>query len=153
MKRWLLLALLAALLAVAGCGSGVRALELPDRESVFSESSVGELAGVPMALAYDRLDMKSGFACWAWQETDGLPRLLVVELRFPPADCDSLYGLAGEGAEGLAVAGGEACYDGRALHLRAGQLYARISALGFPSELDALRQAADALAEAINTNQ
>ncbi len=149
MKRFVLLALLALLLAAPGCSSKGMIPALPDRESILPGPLVSELAGVPMELAYDRLNADDGFACWAWQETEGLPKLLVVELRFPPADCDGLYAQACEGAEGLAVAAGEACYDSRAAHLRVGALYVRIAALGFADESGAIRRVAKELAETV----
>ena len=153
MKRFLCFIFLALLMAASGCGTGGKEPSLPDRETLLPESLVSELAGMPMTLVYDRLDAESGFACWAWQETEGMPRLLVVELRFPPADCDGLYELAQDGAEMLAAPDGtRACYDGRAAHLRAGVFYIRISALGFPAEADALRSVVEALALAAGTN-
>ena len=152
MNRIVLLALLALMLAAPGCSSKGISPALPDRETILPESLVSELAGVPMELAYDRLNAEDGFACWAWQEAEGLPRLLVVELRFPPADCDGLYAKACEGADGLATIVGEACYDGRAAHLRVGALYVRISALGFSDEAGAIQRVARMLSETVKTN-
>ena len=148
MKRVVMVVLLAVVLAASGCSSKGMGPALPDRLSLLPDSLVSELAGEPMELAYDRLDANEGFACWAWQETEGLPRLLVVEIRFPPADCDGLYRQASDGADAIAVTNGEACYDHRAAHLRAGIYYIRISALGFEDEEESLRQVAMALAEA-----
>ena len=153
MKRLMVLAFLVLMLAAQGC-SGAKSPVLPDRESLLPDDLIGELAGAPMELAYDRLDKDSGFACWAWQDTDGIPRLLAVEIRFPPADCDGLYQRASEGVEGIIMPeGATACYDGRAAHLRAGAFYARISALGFPAETEALRQVAEILAGAVRPNK
>lgn len=149
MKRFIVLVILLLAMA-AGCAAGGKDVALPDRALLLPDTVVSGLAGVPMALVYDRLDRKAGFAFWAWQETEGLPRLLAIELRFPPADCDGLYEAAQAGAELLvAPDGAAACYDGRAAHVRIGAFYGRISALGLQEEKDALQQVIDGLVPAL----
>lgn len=149
-----ILALLLLLAAVAGCAAGKGPAALLHREELLSDARVNELAGSPMRLVCDSIDEKNGFACWAWEESEGLPKLLVLEFRFPPQDCDGLYEDALQGAAPAPMPEGvSACYDDRAVHLRVGSFYVKIASMGIQNEKDALNRLAVELAGAFGAAQ
>jgi hypothetical protein len=135
MKRLILLLIM--LLAATGCSAG--AGNLPDRAQMLPDSFIKSLAGAPMRLLHDQCDAGSGYAQWAWEETEGTPRLLFVEVWVSPSAFDKLYGQAMAGAEVMSVPeGAEAREDGRAIFLKTGGLCFRIVAMGFTEEQDVL---------------
>lgn len=146
MKRALVVFVL--LIACAGCASGRGRPGVPLRAETLPDGFVAGVAGAPMKLAFDRLDEKKGYAGWAWEEDEGgAPKLLLVEIWACPADCEALYEQALEGAEPIgAPVGAEACWDGRAAHMKAGGCFARIVTMGFPEEEYALEMLATKLA-------
>jgi hypothetical protein len=130
---------LALVLVCAGCSAGPGPPDIPARSEALPDSFVSDVAGVPMKLAFDRLDAAAGYAGWAWEETGGMPKLLLVEIWDCPKDCERLYEKALSGAERIdAPEGADACWDGRAVHMKAGGCFVRIVTLGFPGEEDAL---------------
>lgn len=138
MKRILALMLL-ALLAATGCSSEKGGLNGKlNRDDMLPGSLVSLFAGGPMKPVRDFRDAGTGFVSWAWEESDGSPKLLVVEIWMPPADCDGLYANASGGAEPVrSPVGSSACCDGRAVHIRCGVFYVRMAMLGFQEEQDA----------------
>lgn len=148
MKRMALLVLL--VIVAAGCSPGGDAGPgALDREALLPGDYVSGIAGAPMKPVFDIRDAGTGIARWAWEETEGTPRLLVVEVCFPPEDCDALYNAAQAGAASAPLvtpAEAVACYDGRAAHIRFGAYYIRVAALGIREEKDALALVAARLA-------
>lgn len=139
MKRLLVsFLLLAAVLTAAGCRR--QQAIMPDRATVLPDDFVSNLAGTPMKLSFDRSDVKAHTAEWAWEETDGTPKLLYVQLWAEPADCDGMYAQAsGTDAQVMkAPDGAQACRNDRAVFMRTGDYYIRIVTLGFAEEEDAL---------------
>lgn len=135
MKR--LFVLLILLLAAAGCSAGVR--DLPNRADMLPDSFVSNVAGAPMRLSLEQFDAAAGYAGWAWEETEGTPKLLLVEAWNSQPSFDKLYGQAMAGAEAMsAPEGAEARGDGRAVYLKTGEFCFRIVAMGFAEEEDAL---------------
>ena len=141
------------LLAVGGCAAGKdRYAGRLVREDVLPDSYISQLAGVPMVLAYDRMDITAGYLGWAWEEAEGMPKILTVDIRYPPTDCDKLYEEAKANAEGMNMPQGvSACYDARAAHVRIGDYYVRLAVLGISSDMEALEQVIGQLAAVIQT--
>lgn len=139
MKRILALILL-ILLAAAGCSPDKGGLSSKlIRDDILPVSLVSLFAGAPMKPVRDARDEGRGFVSWAWEEASGTPRLLIVEIWMPPADYDGLYQHASAGAEAVpSPEGTSACYDERAVHMRCGAFYVRMSMLGLPEEKDAV---------------
>lgn len=151
MKRLLVLFML--LLAVSGCAAGGDKYSGRfDREACLPDSAVSELAGVPMKLAYDRRNIAEGYLGWAWEETQGMPKLLTVEIRFPPADCEQMYADAVEKSDAIHAPGGmQACNDDRAVHAIAGDYYIRLVCLGISNEDEMIGKVMDRLAATIQS--
>ncbi len=134
MKRFLALLLLAVF--ISGC-SAQEKQGIPARDALLPDSYVGGLLGSPAKQAGGTRDDEAGLIRWAWEEADGTPKCLVVEIRFEPGDCDALYNAAQAGAGAVPIATpAEAvgCYDGRAAHVRYGPYYIRIATLGVKDE-------------------
>jgi hypothetical protein len=127
------------MLPAAGCSGTPANPELPSRADALPDAFVSLLAAAPMKLAFDRADAPSGYAGWAWEETGGTPKLLLVEIWAAPADVVKLYGQAEEGAEAVqAPEGAEACCNGRATFIKTDRYFIRIVTLGFMQEKEAL---------------
>jgi hypothetical protein len=139
MKRLFALALI-LLLAAAGCSPAKGSLSAKlYRDDILPESLINLFAGAPMKPVRDARYDDKGFISWAWEETSGTPKLLVVEIWMKPADCDGIYQQASSGAEAVrSTEGTSACYDGRAVHIRCGAFYVRMSMLGFKEEKEAM---------------
>jgi hypothetical protein len=155
MKRIVSLFLL--LMLAAGCSAGGRNSPVDlNREDMLPEKFVTDTAGVPMKLAYDSRDAKSGVIRWAWEETSGLPKLITIDLYTTPADCGILYSQAeaGQGCVAFpAPDGASACYDGRAVHMQLCDYYVRIAVLGCYKEKQILEQIAEQLASAVTSTE
>jgi hypothetical protein len=135
MKRFI--ALVVSLLALVGCSTAQPGI--PDRAEAMPDSFVSRIAGVPMKQARVHRDAASGYACWAWEETGGTPKLLFLEIWYSPADCEKLYEKASAGAQAVpAPEGASACGDGRAVYMKAGGCFVRMATLGFQEEEDAM---------------
>jgi hypothetical protein len=155
MKRFIFLLLI--LLMAAGCSSGSK--DRPgnlNREAILPNELISSIACIPMKLAYDNRDERNGVVRWAWEETEGLPRLLSVQIYFPPAQCDELYDEA-EAQKGCSAMSApdhvQVCYDGRAAHMRFGSYYVKIAILGFPEEKGAVDIIAEELVSSMMPEQ
>lgn len=134
MKRFL--ALLLFVVFAAGCAARENQ-GIPEREALLPDDYVGGLMDCPVKQAGGVRDDGAGLIRWAWEEAEGSPRCLVVEIRYEPGDGDALYNAAqaGEGAVPIATpAEAVGCYDGRASHVRFGPYYIRIATLGIEDE-------------------
>ncbi len=139
MKRLLLVLLgLTMLLGACGASQAVRPSAL-DRDAVLPLEQVSRMAGCDMKLAYDHRDDRKGMAVWAWEETQGPPRLLYVEIYLPAADPGGRYEAAEQRSQTLSAPKGmQACGDGRSVHLRFGGYAARIVEMGALADAKAL---------------
>lgn len=155
MKRVITLLLL--LVAMAGCSAGNgNNTDGLSREAILPDDYVSRIAGVAMKQVFDLRDEGSGIVRWAWEETEGTPKLLVVEICFSPEDCDGMYNKAQSGALSSAMAvpsEAVACYDGRAAHIRFGKYYVRAAILGVGQEKAALELISTRLITKLNVDK
>lgn len=152
MKR--LIALLLLALTLAACYTRTGPATLLNRELLLPVGWVSGLTGTPMRLACDKREEDAGYIRWAWEETEGLTKLLVVEFQFTPADAGRLYEQAVAGAEPKpAQPGVSACCDARALHLLIGSYYIKVSMLGIEDDEKAQKQITTLLTEALSTKE